>query len=102
MGWRESSESNTDVAIEVEGLRKSFKDVQALCGIDLQVEAGTVLGLLGPNGAGKTTAVRILTTLLPPTRRPRLASPASTSSATPPSCGRRSASPASTRPSTRA
>ena len=61
------SESNTDVAIEIEGLRKSFKDVQALCGIDLQVEAGTVLGLLGPNGAGKTTAVRILTTLLPPT-----------------------------------
>ncbi len=60
------SESNTDVAIEVEGLRKSFKDVQALCGIDLQVEAGTVLGLLGPNGAGKTTAIRILTTLLPP------------------------------------
>ncbi|MGZ8805369.1 MAG: ATP-binding cassette domain-containing protein [Microbacterium sp.] len=56
-----------DVAIETEGLRKSYKDVEALCGIDLQVEAGTVLGLLGPNGAGKTTAVRILTTLLPPT-----------------------------------
>jgi ABC-2 type transport system ATP-binding protein len=56
-----------DVAIETQGLRKSYKDVQALCGIDLQVEAGTVLGLLGPNGAGKTTAVRILTTLLPPT-----------------------------------
>ncbi len=54
-------------AIETEGLRKSFKDVEALCGIDLRVEAGTVLGLLGPNGAGKTTAVRILTTLLPPT-----------------------------------
>jgi len=54
-------------AIEVEGLRKSYKDVEALRGIDLQVESGTVLGLLGPNGAGKTTAVRILTTLLPPT-----------------------------------
>ncbi len=53
-------------AIEIEGLRKSFKEVEALCGIDLEVEAGTVLGLLGPNGAGKTTAVRILTTLLPP------------------------------------
>jgi len=55
-----------DAVIEVEGLRKSYKDVEALCGIDLEVERGTVLGLLGPNGAGKTTAVRILTTLLPP------------------------------------
>src|SRR5919108_1648380 len=55
-----------DAAIAVEGLRKSFGDVQALCGINLQAPAGTILGLLGPNGAGKTTAVRILTTLLPP------------------------------------
>ena len=53
-------------AIEVEGLRKRFKDVTALDGIDLVAPAGTILGLLGPNGAGKTTAVRILTTLLPP------------------------------------
>ena len=53
-------------AIEAEGLRKSYGDVEALNGIDLSVPAGTVLGLLGPNGAGKTTAVRILTTLLPP------------------------------------
>jgi ABC-2 type transport system ATP-binding protein len=53
-------------AIEAEGLRKSYGDVEALNGIDLRVPAGTVLGLLGPNGAGKTTAVRILTTLLPP------------------------------------
>jgi ABC-2 type transport system ATP-binding protein len=53
-------------AIEVSGLRKSYGDVQALCGVDLSVPQGTVLGLLGPNGAGKTTAVRILTTLLPP------------------------------------
>ncbi len=55
-----------DVAIEAEGLRKSYGDVRALEGIDLSAPAGTVLGLLGPNGAGKTTAVRILTTLLPP------------------------------------
>jgi ABC-2 type transport system ATP-binding protein len=55
-----------DAAIAVEGLRKSFGDVQALCGIDLSAPPGTILGLLGPNGAGKTTAVRILTTLLPP------------------------------------
>jgi ABC-2 type transport system ATP-binding protein len=55
-----------DVAIEVHELRKSFKDVHALAGVDFAAPAGTVLGLLGPNGAGKTTAVRILTTLLPP------------------------------------
>ena len=56
----------SDAAIEVNDLRKSFKYVHALAGIDLEAPAGTVLGLLGPNGAGKTTAVRILTTLLPP------------------------------------
>jgi ABC-2 type transport system ATP-binding protein len=54
-----------DFAIEAEGLRKFYKDVCALDGVDLRVPPGTVLGLLGPNGAGKTTAVRILTTLLP-------------------------------------
>ena len=53
-------------AISVKGLVKSFGDVRALDGIDLEVAPGTVLGVLGPNGAGKTTAVRILTTLLAP------------------------------------
>jgi len=56
-----------ELAVEAKGLTKTYKDVEALRGIDLRVERGTVLGLLGPNGAGKTTAVRILTTLLPPT-----------------------------------
>jgi ABC-2 type transport system ATP-binding protein len=56
----------TDDAIVVEGLKKSYGSVQALCGVDFAARAGTVLGLLGPNGAGKTTAVRILATLLRP------------------------------------
>jgi ABC-2 type transport system ATP-binding protein len=52
--------------VQAEGLIKHFGDVKALCGVDFEVEAGTVLGVLGPNGAGKTTSVRILTTLLRP------------------------------------
>lgn len=53
-------------AIEVLGITKTFKGgVEALKGVDFEVEEGTVFGLLGPNGAGKTTAVRIMTTILP-------------------------------------
>src|SRR3954449_12600457 len=53
-------------AIEVSGLVKSFGDVRALDGVELEAAPGTVLGVLGPNGAGKTTTVRILSTLLSP------------------------------------
>ncbi|KAB8163365.1 ATP-binding cassette domain-containing protein [Streptomyces sp. 3MP-14] len=52
-----------DLAIAVEGLRKSYGEHTVLDGIDLAVPAGTVYGLLGPNGAGKTTVVRVLSTL---------------------------------------
>src|SRR6266567_1312983 len=46
--------------IRVEGLRKSFGDVRAVAGVDLQVERGEILVLLGQNGAGKSTTLRSL------------------------------------------
>lgn len=52
--------------IKVEGLHKSYGDLEVLKGINLMVPAGSILALLGPNGAGKTTLIRILTTLLKP------------------------------------
>ena len=61
-----STPSLRDTSVRARGLVKKFGEVTALDGLDLDVEAGTVLGLLGPNGAGKTTAVSILTTLLVP------------------------------------
>ena len=57
-----------EIAIQAEGVKHAFGEVVALDGLDLEVEAGTVFGLLGPNGAGKTTLVRVLATLLRPTR----------------------------------
>ena len=53
--------------IEVEGLVRRFKDVEAVAGIDLTIKPGEIYGFLGPNGAGKSTTVHMLTTLLPPT-----------------------------------
>ncbi len=47
-------------AISVRGLRMSYGEVEAVRGIDLDVEAGEILAFLGPNGAGKTTTVEIL------------------------------------------
>jgi ABC-2 type transport system ATP-binding protein len=49
-----------DLAVSVRGLRKDFGTVQAVKGVDLDVNSGEVLALLGPNGAGKTTIVEIL------------------------------------------
>ena len=55
-------------AVEAEGLVKHYPDksgvIEAVRGVDLQVQAGEVFGFLGPNGAGKSTTVKMLTTLL--------------------------------------
>ncbi|MGD8165898.1 ATP-binding cassette domain-containing protein [Herbiconiux sp. P16] len=56
----------TSTAIDVQGLRKSYRDTLVLDDVDLRVSTGTVTALLGPNGAGKTTTVHILSTLLRP------------------------------------
>jgi ABC-2 type transport system ATP-binding protein len=56
----------TDIAIQVEGLRKSFKDAAVLKGVDFAVRRGEIFALLGSNGAGKTTTINILSTLLQP------------------------------------
>jgi ABC-2 type transport system ATP-binding protein len=64
------------VIIEAHGLRKTFtakrgrgktEQVEAVRGVDLEVEAGEIFAVLGPNGAGKTTTIRMLATLIPPT-----------------------------------
>ncbi|MGZ0217478.1 MAG: ATP-binding cassette domain-containing protein [Acidimicrobiales bacterium] len=56
-----------DAAVRAEGLARRFGDLDAVAGIDLEVEPGEIYGFLGPNGAGKSTVVRMLTTLLAPT-----------------------------------
>jgi ABC-2 type transport system ATP-binding protein len=51
--------SQTKTALRVRNLRKAFKDVVAVDGVDLEVHSGECFGLLGPNGAGKTTTIEI-------------------------------------------
>lgn len=57
---------NSNLAISVRGLVKSFGAVRAVDGIDLDVPRGVIFAILGPNGAGKTTLMRMLATLTSP------------------------------------
>jgi ABC-2 type transport system ATP-binding protein len=58
---------STSPVIQVQSLQKSYGKVEAVKGIDFQVDAGEVFGLLGPNGAGKTSTIEILEGLRPRT-----------------------------------
>jgi len=59
----DGTERDVAPAIEVRGLTKTFKSVEAVKGIDLTVATGETFGFLGPNGAGKSTTIKILCTL---------------------------------------
>jgi ABC-2 type transport system ATP-binding protein len=59
---------STPAAVLVDDLVVRFDALEAVGGVSFAVAPGEVFGLLGPNGAGKTTTIRVLTTLLEPTR----------------------------------
>ena len=52
--------------IKAEGIKKYYKKVRAVDGIDLEVREGEILGILGPNGAGKSTAISVISSLIKP------------------------------------
>src|SRR4249919_1142573 len=60
-----NSSPTTELAVAAHALVKTFGDLRAVDGIDLEVRRGEVFGVLGPNGAGKTTMLKMLATLLP-------------------------------------
>ena len=55
-------------AVQAQGVEKRYGSLVAVADLTFEAEAGEILGVLGPNGAGKTTAIRVLTTILAPTR----------------------------------
>ena len=58
--------SDSQYHIRAQGLRKSFKGREVVCGVSLELEAGEIVGLLGPNGAGKTTIFDMVVGLCQP------------------------------------
>src|SRR5262245_20886281 len=49
-----------EVAISIRGLRKSYGELEAVRGVDLEIERGEIFGVIGPDGAGKTSVFQIL------------------------------------------
>jgi ABC-2 type transport system ATP-binding protein len=48
-------------------LKRRYREVQALDGVDFRIEAGELIGYIGPNGAGKSTTIKVLSGILVPT-----------------------------------
>ncbi|CAN5726124.1 ABC transporter ATP-binding protein [soil metagenome] len=60
---------SSDLAVDLQHVEKTYRGrIHALRGVAMQVRRGEIFGLLGPNGAGKSTLVKILTTVISPTR----------------------------------
>jgi len=66
MNTKQNVRPNQDLAIQIQGLTKSYGKVHALQGIDLAVNRGEIFGFLGPNGAGKTTTIRCMLDMIRP------------------------------------
>src|SRR5512133_912366 len=60
-------EERMEWVIDTQGLAKTYRGVNALKGLDLQVAPNSIFGFLGPNGAGKTTTIKLLLGLIRPT-----------------------------------
>ena len=59
--------ANEPMVIQTRGLSKTFKEVRALNGLDLNVPKNSIFGFLGPNGSGKSTTIKLLLGLIRPT-----------------------------------
>ena len=62
-----NKEQNNMPVLVTEHLTRRFGEIVAVDDLNIEVEEGEIFGLLGPNGAGKSTAIKMITTLLPPT-----------------------------------
>jgi ABC-2 type transport system ATP-binding protein len=58
----------TPLAVKLTGIHKNFRQVQAVRGVDIQIESGEIVAILGPNGAGKTTTIDMILGLSQPTK----------------------------------